>query len=122
VPGKLLFVLVNTDPTSAAETGAPFFQATVAAAMDYPVEMVLTGRAAELAVEGVAEKIFVQEGSAKSLYAFIQEAVEAGVQLKVCTPTLHLYGHKLIPEITERVGAAYIISRAMDGDTITFTY
>ena len=41
---KLLIVMVNTDPTNASELGAPFFQATVAAAMEYEVEVVLTGR------------------------------------------------------------------------------
>ena len=31
---KLMIVMVNTDPHNPAEPGAPFFQATVAAAMD----------------------------------------------------------------------------------------
>ena len=42
---KLMIVMVNTDPRDPAELGAPFFQATVAAAMEYEVEVVLTGRA-----------------------------------------------------------------------------
>ncbi|UCE90676.1 MAG: peroxiredoxin, partial [Pseudomonadota bacterium] len=37
-------------------------------------------------------------------------------------PTLELWGDDLIPEIAETVGAAYVISQAMDGDTVTFTY
>jgi predicted peroxiredoxin len=32
---KLMVVMVNTDPNNPAELGAPFFQATVAAAMEY---------------------------------------------------------------------------------------
>lgn len=35
---KLLIVLANTDPRNGEELGAPFFQASVAAAMDYEVE------------------------------------------------------------------------------------
>ncbi|HDK02294.1 MAG TPA: peroxiredoxin, partial [Gammaproteobacteria bacterium] len=70
--GKLMIVMVNTDPTSGSELGAPFFQATVAAAMEYEVEVVLTGRSGELAVKGVAEKLHVQEGSPKSVYDFIK--------------------------------------------------
>ena len=31
---KLMIVMVNTDPSNAAELGAPFFQAAVATAMD----------------------------------------------------------------------------------------
>jgi predicted peroxiredoxin len=119
---KLMIVMVNTDPSNPSELGAPFFQATVAAAMEYDVEIVMTGRAGELAKKGVAEKLFVQEGSPKSVYDFIKDAAEAGVGMKVCTPTLDLWGDDLIDEIEETVGGAYVISEAMDDDTVTFTY
>jgi len=119
---KLMIVMVNTDPRNGAELGAPFFQATVAAAMEYEVEIILTGRAGELAVKGVAEKLHVKEGSPKSVYDFIKDAHEAGVKFKVCTPTLDLWGEDLIPEIEETVGGAYVISQAMDDDVVTFTY
>lgn len=119
---KLMIVMVNTDPSNGSELGAPFFQATVAAAMEYDVEVIMTGRAGELAKKGVAENLFVQEGSDKSVYGFIQDAAEAGVSFKVCTPTLDLWGDDLIPEIDETVGGAYVISEAMDDDTVTFTY
>ncbi len=122
MPHKLLIVMVNTNPANGAELGAPFFQATVAAAMEYEVEVVLTALAGELAIKGVAEKLHVQEGSPKSVYDFIKEAHEAGVRFKVCTPTLELWGKDLIPEIEETVGGAYVISEAMDEDTVTFTY
>jgi predicted peroxiredoxin len=119
---KLMIVMVNTDPTQPAELGAPFFQATVAAAMEYEVEVILTARAGELAIRGVAEKLHVQQGSPKTVYDFIKDAHEAGVKFKVCTPTLELWGNELIPEIGETVGGAYVISQAMDDDVVTFTY
>lgn len=119
---KLLIIMVNTDPKNGPELGAPFFQATVAAAMDYEVEVILTASAGELAKKGVAEKLFVKEGSPKSVYDFIKDAHEAGVQFKVCTPTLDLWGDDLIPEISETVGGAYVIEQAMDDDVVTFTY
>lgn len=119
---KLLMVMVNTDPANPSELGAPFFQATVAAAMDYEVEIILTGRAGELAKKGVAENLYVQEGTTKSVYDYMKDAVSAGVKLKVCTPTLDIWGEELIPEIVETVGGAYIISEAMDDNTVTFTY
>jgi predicted peroxiredoxin len=119
---KLMIVMVNTDPSNSAELGAPFFQATVAAAMEYEVEVILTGRAGELAVRGVADKLYVQEGSRKSVYDFIKDAHEAGVKFKICTPALELWGNDLIPEIEETVGGAYVISEAMDDGTVTFTY
>jgi len=119
---KLMIVMVNTDPSKPAELGAPFFQATVAAAMEYQVEVILTGGAGELAKKGVAENLHVQEGSAKTVYDFIKDAHEAGAVFKICTPTLELWGDDLIPEIDETVGGAYLISQAMDGETVTFTY
>ncbi|SEL03884.1 DsrE/DsrF/DrsH-like family protein [Ectothiorhodospira marina] len=119
---KLMIIMVNTDPKNPSELGAPFFQATVAAAMEYDVEVVMTGRAGELAKKGVAENLFVQEGSPKSVYDFIKDAHEAGVKFKVCTPTLDLWGDDMIPEVEETVGGAYVIGEAMDGDTVTFTY
>jgi predicted peroxiredoxin len=119
---KLMIVMVNTDPRDGPELGAPFFQATVAAAMDYDVEVILTGRAGELAIKGVAEKLRVQEGSPKTVYDFIKDAHEAGVKFRVCTPTLDLWGRDLIPEIEETVGGAYVIGEAMDDNTVTFTY
>lgn len=119
---KLLIVMVNTDPKNPAELGAPFFQATVAAAMEYEVEVILTAGAGALAVKGVAEKLFVKEGSTKSVYDFMKDAYGAGVKFKVCTPTLDLWGDDLIPEIDETVGGAYVISQAMDDDVVTFTY
>ncbi|MEN8763182.1 MAG: DsrE family protein [Thiogranum sp.] len=119
---KLMIVMVNTDPANPSELGAPFFQATVAAAMEYDVEVVLTGRAGELAIRGIAERIVVQQDSKRTAYDFIQEAHEAGVTFKVCTPTLEFWGDDLIPEIDETVGGAYLISEAMDDATVTFTY
>jgi predicted peroxiredoxin len=119
---KLMIVMVNTDPSDPAELGAPFFQAAVAAAMDYEVEVILTGRAGELAKKGVAEKLYVKEGVGKSVYDFMKDAHEAGVRFKVCTPTLDLWGNDLIPEIDETIGGAYVIEQAMDDRVVTFTY
>jgi predicted peroxiredoxin len=119
---KLMIVMVNTDPRDGPELGAPFFQATVAAAMEFEVEAILTGRSGELAVRGVAEKLHVKEGSPKSVYDFMKDAHEAGVKFKVCTPTLDLWGQDLIPEIEETVGGAYVIGQAMDDNVVTFTY
>ena len=119
---KLMIVMMNTDPRSGPELGAPFAQATVAAAMEYDVEIIFTGRAGELAIKGVAEKLHVKEGSLKSVYDFIKDAHEAGVKFKICTPTLDLWGRDLIPEVDETVGGAYVIEKAMDDDVVTFTY
>ena len=119
---KLIIVMMNSDPANPSELGAPFFQAAVAAAMEYEVEVLLTGRAGELARKGVAEQLQVLDASKRTVYDYIREAHEAGVRIKVCTPSLELWGDELIPEIEETVGGAYLISEAMDDSTVTFTY
>ncbi len=119
---KLLIVLMNTDPKNPSELGAPFQQASVAAAMEYDVEVLLTGRAGELAKKGVAENLHFTEDSSKTVYDLMRDAFEAGAKFKICTSSLELWGDDLIPEIDETVGAAYIISEAMDDETVTFTY
>ena len=119
---KLIIIMVNTDPSNGSELGAPFFQATVAAAMEYEVEVILTGRSGELAQRGVAENLYIKPDSKQTVYDYIKEAYDAGVKFKVCTPTLELWGDDLIPEITETIGGAYVISEAMDDNTVTFTY
>ena len=122
MPDKLMIVMVNTDPSNPSEMGAPFFQATVAAAMEYDVEIIFTGASGKLAKTGVAENLFVQEGTSKSVYDIMKEAHNAGAKFKVCTPTIELWGDDLIPEVSETVGGAYVISEAMDENTVTFTY
>ena len=119
---RLLIVLSGTDLHNPAELGAPFFQATVAAAMDYPVEIIFTGSSGELVVKGVPETLTVMKDSPRSVYEFMQEAHEAGVVFSVCSPSVAFFGEHLIPEVDQTVGSAYIISRAMEPGTVTFTY
>jgi len=113
---------MNTDPANASELGTPFMQASVAAAMEYDVEIILTGRSGELAKPGIAEELHFTDDKSKTVYRLMQDAVEVGAKFKICTTNLELWGDEMIPEISETVGAAYIISEAMDDDVVTFTY
>lgn len=119
---KLLVIMVNADPETPAVLAAPLFQATVAATMDYDAEVILTGRAGELARKGVAEAVAMNGSPGKTVHDVIKEAHEAGVHFRVCTPTLEVWGDDLIPEIEDTVGSAYVISEAMSEGTVTFTY
>jgi predicted peroxiredoxin len=123
---KLLIVMVNTDPKNGEELGAPFFQATVAAAMEYEVEVVCTATAGQLMKKGVAENLYVKPGSPKSVYDFIKDAHEAGVEFRCCSPNLDLFDmteDDLIPECAGIVGGAYLIEQVMeDDDTRVLTY
>lgn len=118
---KLLMILANTDPACAVTLNAVFAQATVAAAMEYEVEIVLTGRTGRLASPGYAETVAI-DPQGRSARELIRDAHEAGVIFKICTSARETADAAMIPEIAEIVGGAYIISEAMDDDTVTFTY
>lgn len=122
---KLLIVMVNTDTRNGEELGAPFFQASVAAAMDYEVEVVCTATSGRLMNKGVAEKLTVKPGSPKTVYDFIKDAHEAGVRFYCCSPNLDLFGiteADLIPECSGVVGGAHIIEQVMEDDCKVLTY
>lgn len=123
---KLVIIMVNTDPSNGEELGAPFFQASVAAAMDYEVEVICTATSGKLMKKGVAEKLVVKPGSPKTVYDFIKDAHEAGVKFYCCSPNLDLFDmteNDLIPECSGIVGGAKVIEAVMEEeDTRVLTY
>ena len=122
---KLVIVMANTDPRNGEELGAPIFQATVAASMEYEVEVICTATAGRLMKKGVAEGLFVKPGSPKSVYDFIKDAHEAGVKFYCCSPNLDLSDMKkedLIPECEGVVGGAHLVEEIMEEDCKVLTY
>ena len=122
---KLVIVMANTDPRNGEELGAPIFQASVAAAMEYDVEVVCTATAGRLMKKGVAEKLHVKEGSPKTVYDFIKDAHEAGAKFWCCSPNLDLFDmtkEDLIPECSGVIGGAYLIESVMEEDAKVLTY
>ena len=123
---KLVIIMVNTDPRNGQELGAPFFQASVAAAMDYEVEVICTATSGSLMKRGVAEQLFVKPGSPKTVHDFIRDAYEAGVKFYCCSPNLDLFDMTeadLIPECSGIVGGAHVIEAIMeDNETRVLTY
>jgi len=122
---KLVIVMANSDPRNGEEIGAPIFQATVAAAMDFEVEVICTATSGRLLKKGVAERLWVKEGSPKSVYDFIKDAHEAGVKFYCCSPNLDLFDmtkEDLIPECSGIVGGAYLIERVMEDEYKVLTY
>lgn len=122
---KLIIVMANTDPRNGEELGAPIFQATVAAAMEYEVDVICTATAGRLMKKGVAETLFVKQGSPKSVLDFIKDAHEAGAKFYCCSPNLDLFDmtqEDLIPECSGIIGGAYLIEQVMEGDTKVLTY
>lgn len=119
---KLLIVMSNADPSKPEACYAPLFQATVAAALSYDVEVVLTGVSVRLAIAGNAEKVEINLDTHSTLYDVIQEAHRAGVCFKACNTSLKMAGLELMAEVEEKVGAAYVVGEAMEKNTVTFTY
>ena len=122
---KLMIVMANTDPRNGEELGAPIFQATVAASMEYEVKVICTATAGRLMKKGVAQDLVVKPGSPKSVYDFIKDAHEAGVKFYCCSPNLDLFDMKeedLIPECEGIVGGAYLIEEVMEEDCKVLTY
>lgn len=122
---KLVIVMANTDPRNGEELGAPLFQASVAAAMEYEVEVICTATAGRLMKKGVAEALVVKPGSPKTVYDFIKDAHDAGAKFYCCSPNLDLFDmskEDLIPECEGIVGGAHLIEAAMDDDTRVLTY
>ena len=119
---KLLIIMSNADPAKAECCYAPLFQATIAAALSHEVEVIFTGISGQLAIAGNAEKVEINLDTHLNLYDVIQEAHKAGVVFRACNTSLKMAAEELIPEVDEKVGAAYVIDEAMDENTLTFTY
>ncbi len=119
---RLLIVMMNSDPANPTDLSGPLLQAKFAAEMEYDVEVLLTGRAGQLALRGFAEKIFLPNEHPKTIYDVLKEAHNAGATFRTCTATIEQWGDQLIEEIAEVVGIAYVISGAMDEETVTLTY
>ncbi len=122
---RLLIVLMNTDPRNPEELGAPFYHASVAAAMDYQVDVVCTATAGKLLLKGVAEKLRTRPDSKRSVLDWIREAHGHGVKFWACPANLELFGvtkDDLIPECEGLMGAAALIEQIMEGDGRVLTY
>ena len=125
MPKKLIIVMANSDPRNGEELGAPVFQASVAAAMGYSVEVMCTGTAGRLMRKGVAQELRLKPADKQTVYDIIKQAHDAGVKFICCSPSLDLFDFQkadLIPECDRIVGGAYLIEAVMEGDTKVLTY
>lgn len=119
---KLLIVVTNSDPRNPCEIIEPIYNATVAASMDYHVELIFSGSAGEILVSGVAEEVPSLKDENKSVYDLLQGAHDAGVQIKATKHLTVRWGETLIPEVEDIVSAGYVISEVMGNNTETLSY
>ncbi|HLE89838.1 MAG TPA: DsrE family protein, partial [Anaerolineales bacterium] len=93
---KILYVQTHGSATP-ERTATPFFLATAGAAMDNEVCIYFTMNGPQCLEKGAPEKIVVPKkgGGGKELRYFIDQALEMGVRLFVCQPSLDLHGYTM---------------------------
>lgn len=122
---KLVIMLLNLDLDRPGTLGAPFFQATVAAAMDLEVEIYFAAQTTRLLRQGVAEQIHPGEAQEKSVYRFMQDAHEAGCRFYACAGAMGEHGLTLenaIPELDGMRGGGAFIGEVAEDNVATLTY
>ena len=102
----------------------PFFLASTAAAMDWDVGIYFTVRGPTLLQKGVAENLYVKgERRGAPLSHFIDQAVDLGVKLLICQPSLDLNDltiDDLMEGVTMIGGAAFNHLAAKAAAVISF--
>jgi uncharacterized protein len=118
---KILYVQTHgeKDPE---RTATPFFLATAGAAMDNEVAIYFTMNGPQCVAKENGDKIIIPRkgGNGKELKYFIDQAVEIGVRLLVCQPSLDLHGYTMddMIEGVEMIGGAAFNDMACDADAV----
>ncbi|HLF90186.1 MAG TPA: DsrE family protein [Anaerolineales bacterium] len=103
-------------------SATPFYLATAAAAMDNEVAIYFTMNGPQLLAKGAPETIIVPKagGGGKELRYFINQAVDMGVRLLVCQPSLDLHGFTMADMIegVEMIGGAAFNAMATEADAV----
>ena len=119
---KVLIVLANADCKDGVRLGTVMLQAITAAALEYEVEVILTGVCSILAEPGVAERLKVPGETETTLYELMHEAFDAGVLFNVNPVPMVPWSGEMISEVTEVVNDGYLINQSLDEGAVVFTY
>lgn len=117
--GRILYVM--THGTEAPERCAtPFYLAAAAAAMDKEVGIYFTMNGPTLLKKGVPESIGPKGDKGAKLSHFIKQALDVGVRLYVCQPSLDLHDLKLEDLIdgVEMIGGAAFNAMAVEAEAV----
>lgn len=118
---KILYV--QTHGVDMPERSAtPFYLAAAGAAMDAEVGIYFTMNGPTLLQKGVPETLIVPKkgGGGRELAYFIKQALDIGVHLYVCQPSLDLHGltMKDMIEGVEMIGGAAFNDMALNADAV----
>jgi uncharacterized protein len=118
---KILYVQTHgaDDPACAA---TPFYLAATAAAMDIDVAIYFTMKGPTLLRKGAPDEIIIPRaaGGGAKLRHFIDQAVELGVKLYVCQPSLDLHAYTIedMIEGVQMIGGAAFNDMALEADAV----
>jgi len=118
---KVLYVQTHGRDTP-ERSATPFFLASAAAAMDNEVAIYFTMNGPQLLAKGAPEESIVPKagGGGKELRYFIDQALDIGVRLLVCQPSLDLHGFTMDDMIdgVEMIGGAAFNFMAIEADAV----
>jgi predicted peroxiredoxin len=116
---SVLYVMTH-GTESPARCATPFFLAASAAAMDADVSIYFTMNGPQLLKKGVAEEIGPKGERGQRLSYFIDQALDCGVKLLVCQPSLDLNDLEQSDLIdgVRMIGGAAFNDMAMEADAV----
>lgn len=117
---RVLYVQTHGADTP-QRTATPFFLAAAAAAMDMEVAIYFTMMGPTALRKGVPETLHIKaDGRGQVLRHFIDQALDLGVKLYVCQPSLDLHDYSLDDLIdgVEMIGGAAFNQLAVEADAV----
>ncbi len=102
-----------------SKSATPFYLATAAAAMDMNAAIYFTMHGPTLLVKGTGDTMAAKQGGAP-LASFISQALDLGVRLLVCQPSLDLNDLTMDDMIdgVEMIGGAAFNDLAVEADAV----
>jgi len=118
---KRILYVQTSGAESPEKSATVFFLASAAAAMDVDVGIYFTQFGPTLLRKGAGEQLRIKKGSVgATLQHFINQALELGVKLYVCQPSLDLNDLKIEDLISgvEMIGGAAFNDMALESDRV----
>ncbi len=120
--GKKILVIQTHGVDTPTRTYSPIFYAMAAAAMEMDVMVWFTMNGTNQLKKGEAEKVQLDPTSDVTLKTLLDQALEAGVKLRVCQQSMDLWNmtKEDLIEGVEILGATSIIDLALNADHVMY--
>jgi predicted peroxiredoxin len=120
--GKKILIIQTHGIDTPRRTYSPLYYAMAAAAMEMEVMVWFTMDGTNQLKKGAAEKVKLDPTSDVTLKTMLDQAMEAGVKLRVCQQSMALWDLKkedLVAGV-EILGATSIIDLALESDQVMY--